>query len=269
MDIKILIASHKKYLMPSDPLYLPIQVGACIPVNGKKVDFGYLKDDAGDNISGKNPEFSELTAVYWAWKNLSADYIGLVHYRRYFSVVKKGKKPFDNIMTKSEAEAILRNHDIIIPKKRHYFIETLYSHYSNSLEEKHLILARTIIHERCPEYLETFDRTMKRTWGYMFNMMVMRRDYFDSYCKWLFDILFELEKRIDLTGYTSFERRLFGRVSELLFDVWLEHQIEQGRIARKQIQEISIISTEPVNWLKKGAAFLAAKLFHKKYKKSF
>ena len=50
MDIKILVATHKKYWMPNDDIYLPIQVGA----EGKE-DFGYIKDNTGDNISIKNP----------------------------------------------------------------------------------------------------------------------------------------------------------------------------------------------------------------------
>lgn len=271
MDVKILVAAHKKYRMPTDPMYIPIHVGAsCVSeTNTGSKDLGYVRDDTGQNISSKNSEYSELTAVYWAWRNLSAEYVGLVHYRRYFSVSKKGKDPFDSIMTKTEADEILKDHAVIIPKKRHYFIETLYSHYANSLEEKHLILARCIIHDKYPEYLQVYDQVMQRTWGYMFNMMVMRRDYFDSYCSWLFDILFDLETKIDLTGYTAFERRLFGRVSELLFDVWLEYQVEHGKINKDQIQEVPIISMEPVNWFKKGTAFLAAKIFHKKYKKSF
>ena len=69
--------------MPEDELYLPVQVGS----EGKE-DIGFEKDNTGDNISGKNPFFCELTGLYWAWKNLKCDYIGLVHYRRYFSKKK-------------------------------------------------------------------------------------------------------------------------------------------------------------------------------------
>ena len=84
-NIKIIIAAHKSYRLPDADLYLPVQVGAA----GKdKIhsDSGreYVRDDTGDNISKLNPEFCELTGLYWAWKNLSADYIGLVHYRRHF-----------------------------------------------------------------------------------------------------------------------------------------------------------------------------------------
>lgn len=84
MNVKIIIATHKKTDLPIDHLYLPIHVGK----EGKD-NIGYEGDDTGDNISFKNPYYSELTAVYWAWKNLDADYIGLVHYRRYFSYKRK------------------------------------------------------------------------------------------------------------------------------------------------------------------------------------
>lgn len=73
-DIKIVIAAHKKYDMPQDNIYLPVQVGA----TGKK-SIGYQKDNKGINISKKNNEYSELTGLYWGWKNLNNDYIGLVH----------------------------------------------------------------------------------------------------------------------------------------------------------------------------------------------
>lgn len=98
--------------------YIPIHVGAsCVSeTNTGSKDLGYVKDDTGQNISSKNSEYSELTAVYWAWRNLSAEYVGLVHYRRYFSVSKKGNDPFDSIMTKTEADEILKDHAVIIPK---------------------------------------------------------------------------------------------------------------------------------------------------------
>ena len=85
--VKILVASHKEYRMPDDSIYLPLHVGAegKVDADGQPLDLGWTKDNTGDNISRLNPGFCELTGLYWAWKNLKADYIGLVHYRRHFS----------------------------------------------------------------------------------------------------------------------------------------------------------------------------------------
>ena len=85
MDIKILVASHKKAEMPEDSMYLPVHVGRALYPDR---EFGYQSDAEGDNISIKNPYYCELTALYWAWKNLKADYVGLAHYRRHFSYVE-------------------------------------------------------------------------------------------------------------------------------------------------------------------------------------
>ncbi len=63
-EIKIIIASHKKYQKPVENIYLPVQVGA----EGKEKIEGYTQDNTGENISTKNPNYCELTGLYWAWK---------------------------------------------------------------------------------------------------------------------------------------------------------------------------------------------------------
>ena len=66
-------------------MYLPLQVGA--KINDK---IGFRRDDSyKDNISDKNSSFCELTGLYYAWKHIRADYIGLVQYRRHFKSNKK------------------------------------------------------------------------------------------------------------------------------------------------------------------------------------
>lgn len=49
----------------------------------------------------------------------------------------------------------------------------------------------------------------------------MKKDKFDAYCAWLFDILFELEKWLDISQYSPNDARVFGFVSERLLDVWI------------------------------------------------
>ena len=248
-DIKVLVATHKKYWMPNDDVYLPIHVGR----EGKE-DLGYIGDNTGDNISLKNPNYCELTAVYWAWKNLKADYIGLVHYRRYFTKhnYRNCERKREDILSKNDFEYILKNVDIIVADKRKYYIETIRSHYNHSYYAKDLDETEKIINELHPEYSRSFNKVMNRTWAHMFNMFVMKKNYFDGYCKWLFSILFELEKRIDISGYTVMEARVFGFISELLLDVWLDNK-------EIKYQEVNVSFMEKQNWLKKGGLFLKRK----------
>lgn len=251
MDIKIIVASHKKYWMPADDIYLPLHVG-----KEGKADIGFIGDNTGDNISNKNANYCELTGLYWAWKNLPAEYIGLCHYRRYFTRSNpcSCSKKKQVILTKAEWEELLNKHPIIVPDKRKYYIETNRSHYNHSHYAKDLDMTEKIIQEKYPQYSEAFTKVMERTWAHMFNMFVMRRDYFDEYNNWLFDVLQKLEKRTDITDYDAVEARIYGYISELLLDVWLEtNQLEY--------YEQNVVFLEPQNWLKKGGTFLKRKFF--------
>ena len=226
----------------------------------------YIQDNTGSNISSKNPNFCELTGLYWAWKNLDADYIGLVHYRRYFTIKNKLPKTeeekFKTVLNQKETEEKLQNVDVILPKKRKYYIENLYSHYAHTMYVEPLDETRKIIEEKYPEYLEEFDKLHKRTSAHMFNMFIMKTEILDEYCNWLFDILFELEKRTDASRYDGFHARFYGRISELLLDVWInKNQIKY--------EEVKVMDMQKINWLKKGTSFLMAKFTGRKYGKSF
>lgn len=260
-NVKIIVATHKEYQMPKDKMYIPLHVGG----KGKK-DLGYKKDDTGNNISDKNPYFCELTGLYWAWKNLDADYIGLVHYRRYFTLSKKRfmkeDEKFKNVLTSKEVNELLKDTNIILPKKRRYFIETLYGHYKHTMHIEPLDITREIIAEKYPKYLKEFDRLKKRTSAHCFNMFIMKKDVMDKYLDWLFNILFELEKRVDASQYDAFHARFYGRISERLLDVY----ILTNNLPYK---EVKVMDMQHVNWIKKGFSFLFAKFFGKKYGKSF
>lgn len=247
MNIKIIVATHKQYWMPSDEMYMPIHVGR----EGKQ-DLGYVGDNSGDNISEKNANFCELTGLYWAWKNLNADYIGLAHYRRHFCMKgTKGDKK-DKVLTKEQLETVLKNHDIILPNPRNYYIETNYSQYIHAHHKEDLDVTREILEEKYPAYIPIYDESMKRTIGHRFNMFIMKKEYFDGYCEWLFDVLFELEKRLDISQYNQNDARVFGFVSERLLDVWLE---------TNQLKSVNmpVEFMEKQNWFTKGLAFIQRK----------
>lgn len=249
MDIKILVATHKKAQMPQDSCYLPIHVGR----EGKQ-DLGYIGDDTGDNISSKNKSFCELTGAYWAWKNLECDYLGLVHYRRLFAngihFTTSGK--WASILTKRDFEALLQKADVILPKKRHYYIETSRSQYEHAHNPNDLRVLQDVIKERHPEYIKSLNEVLDKTSGHRFNMFIMRKDIFDQYCAWLFDILFELERRIDTSNYNKYNSRVFGFIGERLMDVW----ITTNRIS---FVEQNVLFMERQNWVSKIFQFLKRK----------
>ncbi len=265
--VTIIIAAHKQYTMPSDPMYLPLHVGA----EGKELDLGYQKDNTGNHISQKNGAFCELTGGYWLWQNVRADYKGLVHYRRHFAGAIRDKNPFEQILSYGELSAMIPKYSVFVPKKRKYYIESLYSHYAHTHYASHLDETRKIIAEQCPSYLASYDKTVNRSYGYMFNMMIMRSDLYDAYYQWLFAILSELEKRIDAQNQelSAFQGRFYGRVSEIIFNVWLEQQITEGRILKREIKELPYIYTEKIDWPRKINSFIKAKFGHQKYEGSF
>ena len=266
LNIKIIIAAHKIYRMPQDDIYLPIHVGA-----EGKAPIGYQGDNTGDNISTLNPYFCELTGMYWMWKNLQADYLGLAHYRRHFCFRKKKaendeESKWKSVLNSKEAQILCKQYDVIVPEKRHYVIETLESHYAHTHYIEHLEKTREIIGERYLQYLDSYDKILKRKSGYMFNMFLMRADLVDKYCSFLFDVLFELDKRVDTSNYSAFQARYPGRVGEILLNVWLDKEVGEQGLKVKEIQHIHM---EPINWWNKGTAFLKAKFLGKRYEHGF
>ena len=236
--------------MPVDEVYLPIHVGR----EGKD-DLGYTGDNTGDNISVKNPNYCELTGLYWAWKNLYCEYIGLCHYRRYFAHKAKSNSLEDkkqSILTKKDYEQLLQQYDVILPKKRNYYIETVRSQYEHAHNKRDLDEVENIIRQQYPSYIEAFEKVMNSRKLYIYNMFVMDKFLFDKYCIWLFDILFTLEKRIDIVNYDKYNARVFGFLSERLFNVWLEKQ-------NLNVKTINVVFLEKINWIKKGRDFLKRK----------
>lgn len=246
--MKILIAMHKQYAYPHESYYIPIQVGK----QHSSIDLGIQGDNEGYHISEKNETFCELTALYWAWKNLDGyNYIGLVHYRRYFvgnGLKFKGKQ----IATDFEFLSDLKEYDIIVGKKRNYYIESVYNHYKNAHYIKDLDLARQIIEKDFPDYMIAFKTVMTGSKLHLFNMFVMSKPHFEQYCAWLFHILFKLEEKIDISNYDNYQKRVFGFLAERLFNVWIIKN-------NLRIKERRIVSLERENVLKKAMRLLKRK----------
>lgn len=248
MKVQVLVATHKNYTMPTDPMYLPVFVGKDLHPD---VNHTFQGDNTGDNISKKNAHYNELTALYWGWKNLDYDALGLVHYRRYLSL--NHQKGLSAILSTDQTQEILKIADIILPQKRRYYIETNESHYLHAHEHAPFENLRQVIKEDYPEYADSFERVMKRTWAHMFNMFIMKKQPLNEYLTWMFDVLGKVEAKTDISSYSTYEQRVYGFLSELLLDVWLnQHQ-------QYQTQEVDYVFMEHTNWFVKGGNFIKRK----------
>ena len=230
-NIKIFICAHKEVSLPKHPYFLPIQAGAAL----HDLIIGYQPDNEGDNISIKNPHFCELTCHYWAWKNLKdVDIVGLNHYRRYFDFTRKwpqfsADKHFihtDDFLNQEyhfpNLEEIFSNYDIILPVARHWRVSNT-QQYADYHIAKDWEMLRQIIKERHPEYMPAFEKTMdhsNRSVGY--NMFITHWKHFDAYSEWLFDILFEVERRVPPID-DPIQSRIYGYMSERLINVFCEY----------------------------------------------
>lgn len=210
--IKILVATHKTFQMPKDDMYIPIHVG-----REGKADLGFVGDNTGDNISSKNSSWSELTGLYWGWRNLDCDYMGLVQYRRHF-MLKKKKGLFESILTQNEATQLLDQADIILPIKRNYRIMSLEEHFNgyDFSVASDLANLRKVIHSISPAYDEAVDEVMRRKSGHMCNMFIMKKNLLDDFCEWEFSILTALEKMIG-----DDRKRIIGYIAEHMLDIWI------------------------------------------------
>ncbi len=218
MKETIYVFTHKTFEEPTDPMYMPIHVGRAAYAGEDARLLSYLGDDTGDNISAENCYYSELTGMYWAWKNSTAEIIGTAHYRRY--LLDPTRK--DAIYTKEGILRDLEHYDVITTKELELnepYIEGFASHHKISYFDE----TRRVIADLYPEYLEEFCQLSEEYRTYFGNMLICRRELFDDYCKWLFAILFELQSRIEIVEEDSYHRRIFGFISEFLQFVYIKH----------------------------------------------
>ena len=230
-DATILVCCHKDDYFYNGENFLPIHVGKAI----SNVNINIQGDDTGDSISTKNPNYCELTAHYWYWKNCKhSKYVGLNHYRRYFDF--KSRLPYGssytifpeaNSNTFSLAipnlDSMFRDTDIILPKRIVYPFSLTddykFCHISDDLE----IMKQGVI-ELYPDYLPAYTDVMdKNNRLAHYNMFITTSSIFNEYSKWLFDILFEVERRVKVSAYPV-QARIFGYMSERLLNVFVHYK---------------------------------------------
>lgn len=218
--VEIYVMTHKKIIEPYDKsLYKPIVNGSF----NSNQDWGYIRDDSGDNISHLHDNYGELTSEYWVWKNSNADIIGFCHYRRWFVKKFKWKK-----ITKSDIIRDLNEYDIILPHNVKYH-KSLYDiqkesdiltpNYDAAYED--YLKVEEVLKNFFPDYAKYYHDVMNGKILWPYTLFISKREIADEYFKWLFDVLNELNNSIDLNKYASRDKRVFAFISERLFTTYI------------------------------------------------
>jgi len=224
----VLMVTHKPEVMYESEFIKPILVNHKILAPKH-----WLRDNEDINISHKNPNYCELTALYWAWKNLSDDYthVGLFHYRRMLAVKK------DNIFFKKEKYKVYPEYlekfysdEVLLQKISQYKLllplpekqnMTIAKHYCCRHIPEDWDLLMQVLEEKMPKNFQNikayFTQTKRQFWA---NMFVMERTLFNQYAAWLFEILFELENRLPISQH-PYQARVFGFMAERLQNLYV------------------------------------------------
>lgn len=237
---------HPNSIVFNDNIYIPVWAGK----NNKSQVSGFLGDDTGENISDKNKYYSELSGIYWVWKNTRSEIVGSCHYRRYFT---NCKEPFvhqlkrllyflpglwrkrvgliytnnlsfwkSKILSETEITELLKDYDAILPVRR-LMNNNVKNHYKKFHNSNDLVLLRSILEDFYPDYLTSFDEMLEGNRLFANNMFILKWETFNDLMNWLFFILFKFEEKVDLENYTNYQQRIFGFLSERLITLWIIH----------------------------------------------
>ena len=201
---------------------IPIQAGAALT----KERICEVRDDQGENISHKNRQYCELTALYWIWKNDVSFYAGLGHYRRHFELDKKMLKR----LACSDIDVVLTLPILNFPS-----VGEVYRHDHVGRDWEVMLEA---IGTLSPDYRSTAEKLQNGNFYYGYNMFIARKKILDDYCAWLFPILEYCEEHCGEREGT-YQRRYIGFLAERLMGIYfLKHEAEYKIVhARKHFVE--------------------------------
>ena len=280
-NIKIIVSYHKPACLLKSDIFMPIHAGRAIARekskygNASESDLTWLfsnmrGDDSGENISAFNRELNEMTAIYWAWKNLTGngggadkvDYIGHMHYRRIFDFediffsrwrrdcerlhASDGEFPelILRTMFMPSNEVVrncLRECDALIPcaHTNEHFLER-----KGNLSEPYIPIPLVrkyleILQEKNPT--ADIDRALRSSKRHFWNIFVFRRDVFNAFCEFVFPPVFEFCSRFkdefiaEKPGLSPMRlRRTPGFLAELSFHIFCSNLIARGNVSVRE-----------------------------------
>lgn len=269
-DGKILVAYHKKFPVIKKDFIVPIYAGrACIDQTKDGVltseeltwlNDNLIGDDTGENISNRNREYSECTCLYWFWKNYhytNAEYVGVFQYRRQLilnglfekAAADTEKEVYKCVHLKKDADVcaiagisnkrileLLSRYDYILPYRtslEKINIRSAYEDYCQLIRGTHItdvFALEDVLQKKHPDLAPKFRAYLCSPNKLMYQIFITGPEAFDNYCAWLFDILFDIDQKIDTSLYTVNGKRTMGYLAELLYGFYFTSMIDQDKV---------------------------------------
>lgn len=192
-----------------------IQAGAALTQERLSPDG--LTDCAGENISARNRQYSELTALYWIWKHAREEIVGLAHYRRHFILPDH----WQDIMQTNDIDVILPVPTLVYPG-----IAENYRERHDAADWEYLM---RYLRENCPGDYAQAEAVFAGNLYFPCNMFIMRREILNDLCRWLFPILDAVTENGGEKADT-YQNRYPGFLSERLLTLYFRKNDDRYRI---------------------------------------
>ena len=219
----------KDHIEHNNHLYVPMNTGNLKGTNDWCDKHLSYETDLKDNISHLNSKINEMTAIYAYWKNLMKDddYIGFNHYRRIFKIEDLNDiaeydiidaKPIPMVFNMSYFTRSPIPNCVPTDIKNGYAI----CHKIEDWNKMEALLKKT------PYYVDFEEWSKQNSLTSPCNMFIMKKKIFEEYCEFIFPMLFDLEKQVDLTGYDNYQKRQISFLAERLTSLFIYSKKNQG-----------------------------------------
>lgn len=246
-----LVCYHKETPRLNTEIFSSVHVGRALASAAIPDTVG---DDTGDNISDRNKSYCELTAMYWMLHNVEAEYYGIFHYRRMLNFSGTDREMFHDFSprtrelfgwTEQAVSSKLADFDILTgprwnvhPNDVPSLPMTNYDFYRREHVIKDMDTMLAVTREKYPEIFPYVDAYMNQKTCFYGNVFVMRGDIYRRYATWLFDILFETERRSDVSGYNVYQARVWGFLAERLMGAFTDYAVDKLGARAGQLQMV-------------------------------
>lgn len=245
VSVKIGVCHHMDGPRFSNDAYMPLHVGRA---GAPRPIPGMAGDDQGRNISMRNGSWAELTGLYWLRHNVEADFLGLMHYRRFldFRFRHRGGTIGDVSeatilrfrLTPRRVASLCLRYDLLVPAPMQFGAagrrRSVLDQYARKHHREHYMLALETVRKRTPDLYDFALATANGNSLRCCNISVMRREFFAMYVDWLVGILEAVESQIDLARLAPDQRRVIGFLGERLTSSYVDYLVaHHGAICRE------------------------------------